>query len=275
MRTTCTLLFIASALPAQFPGPDSNSERNPLAGQPDSILAGKKLYAASCSGCHGANAEGGRGPNLAEGRQIRRLNDTALFASIKKGVPGTDMPPTNLPDDQIWQVAAFVRDLSAPAYESKLPGNPEAGAEIFFGKGRCAGCHMVRGRGGYPGPDLTDIGALRTVFQLREALLKPSARIADGYEGVTVRLADGSTINGVARNNNNYSIQILDSKGELHLIAKDKVRDTLFRKSSLMPEDYGKRLTSDELANVLAFLGSQSVRPPGEREPSRTRGNRR
>jgi putative heme-binding domain-containing protein len=190
------------------------------------------------------------------------LNDTALFASIKKGVPGTDMPPTNLPDDQIWQVAAFVRDLSAPAYESKLAGSPDAGAEIFFGKGRCAGCHMVRGRGGYPGPDLTDIGALRTVFQLREALLKPSARIADGYEGVTVTLTDGSTVRGVARNNNNYSIQILDSKGELHLIAKDKVRDTLFRKSSMMPEDYGKRLTSDEVANVLAFLGSQSVRPP-------------
>jgi len=185
------------------------------------------------------------------------------------------MPPTNLPDDQIWFVAAFVRDLSAPAYESKLAGNPDAGAEIFFGKGRCSGCHMIRGRGGYPGPDLTDIGALRTVFQLREALLKPSARIADGYEGVTVTLADGSTIRGVAKNNNNYSIQILDSKGELHLIAKDKVRDTLFRKGSLMPEDYGKRLTSDEVANVLAFLSRQSVRPPGEREPVRTRGGRR
>ena len=274
MRTICTLLLIASALPAQFRDPDSQSERNPFAGQPDAILAGKKLFATSCSGCHGANAEGGRGPNLMEGRMIRRSSDTVLFTSIKKGVPGTDMPPTNLPDDQIWRVVAFVRDLSAPAYESKLAGNPDAGAEIFFGKGRCAGCHMVRGRGGYLGPDLTDIGALRTVFQLRESFLKPSARIADGYEGVTVTLLDGSTINGVARNNNNYSIQILDSKGELHLIAKDKVRDTLFRKSSLMPEDYGRRLTSDEVANVLAFLGSQSVRPPGEREPA-TRGRRR
>ena len=68
---------------------------------------------------------------------------------------------------------------------------------------------------------------------------------------------------------------LLDSKGELHLIAKDKVRDTLFRTRSLMPEDYGQRLTADELANVVAFLGSQSVRPPGEREPARARGNRR
>ncbi len=275
MRTICILFLLASSLPAQVPDPDSRSERNPFAAQPDAIFAGKKLFAASCSGCHGANAEGGRGPNLVEGRLIRRLNDRALFNSLRSGVPGTDMPPTNLPDDQLWKVAAFVRDLSAPAYESKLPGNPDAGSEIFFGKGRCAGCHMVRGRGGYLGPDLTDIGALRTVLQLRESLLKPSSRIVDGYEAVTVTLQDGAKISGVARNNNNYSIQILDSKGDLHLIAKEKLRDTSFRKGSLMPEDYGKRLTSGEVADVLAFLSRQSVRPPGEREPSRTRGNRR
>src|SRR6185369_8126396 len=173
-------------------------------------------------------AEGGRGPNLVEGRLIRRLNDRSLFDSLRSGVPGTDMPPTNLPDDQLWNVAAFVRDLSAPAYESKLPGNPDAGSEIFFGKGRCAGCHMVRGRGGFLGPDLTDIGALRTVLQIRESLLQPSARVADGFEGVSVTLLDGSQISGIARNNNNYSIQILDSKGALHLISKDKIRDMQF-----------------------------------------------
>src|SRR5262249_13743340 len=138
MRTLCILLLIASALPAQLSDPDSRSERNPFAGQSDAILAGKKLFAASCSGCHGANGEGGRGPSLIEGRMIRRSSDMTLFASIRKGIPGTDMPPPNLPDDEIWRVIAFVRDLSAPAYESKLAGNPDAGADIFFGKGGCA-----------------------------------------------------------------------------------------------------------------------------------------
>src|SRR6266478_4708381 len=132
MRILCILLAGASALCAQ--APDS---------------AGRKLFLASCSGCHGANAEGGRGPNLTEGRAIRRLDDEALFASIKSGVPGTDMPPTNLPDDQIRSVAAFVRSLSAPAYQSKVAGDAEAGASIFFGLGGCTGCHMIRGRGGF------------------------------------------------------------------------------------------------------------------------------
>src|SRR5258707_8471821 len=104
MRTICTLLLAASALQSQVPDPDSRGERNPFAGQPDAIQAGRKLFLASCSGCHGANAEGGRGPNLTEGRQIRRLRDGALFASIKSGVPGTDMPPSNLGDDQIWRL---------------------------------------------------------------------------------------------------------------------------------------------------------------------------
>ena len=77
---------------------------------------------------------------------------------------------------------------------------------------------MIRGRGGYLGPDLTDIGALRTPLQLRESLLQPSARIVDGFDGVTVTLRDGTAIKGVARNNNNYSIQVLDAKGELRLL---------------------------------------------------------
>src|SRR5258708_15060038 len=142
MGTICALLLIASALPAQLPDPDSRSERNPFAGRPDAILAGKKLFAASCSGCHDANGEGGRGPSLIEGRMIRRSSDTALFTSIRKGIPGTDMPPTNLPDDEIWRVIAFVRDLSAPAYESKLAGHPDAGADLLYCKGGRAGCHM-------------------------------------------------------------------------------------------------------------------------------------
>src|SRR5580704_11019134 len=247
MRQICALFITISPLWAQFPRPESPSDRNPFAGQPDAIAAGGKLFATSCSACHGANGEGGRGPNLTTGRAIRRLNDRGMFTTIRSGVPGTDMPPSTLPDDQTWRLVAFVRDLSAPAYEGQLPGDPDAGAAIFFGKGGCSGCHMIHGRGGFLGPDLTDAGALHTVPQLREALLKPSARIADGYQGVTATTLDGAKISGVARHNDDSSIQILDAKGDLHLLSKSKLRDVLFQKNSLMPEDYGHRLTPDEI----------------------------
>jgi cytochrome c oxidase cbb3-type subunit 3 len=277
MRQICALFITFAPLWAQPPRPpESPADRNPFAGQPDAVAAGRKLFATSCSACHGANGEGGRGPNLTTGREVRRLNDRGLFNAIRSGVPGTDMPPTKLPDDDTWRLAAFVRNLSAPASESKLPGDPDAGAAVFFGKGGCSGCHMIHGRGGFLGPDLTDAGALHTVPQLREALLKPSARIADGYQAVTATTLDGAKISGVARNNDDYSIQILDSKGDLHLLSKSNLRDVLFQKNSLMPEDYARRLTPEELTNVLAFVGRQSVRPPGERamEPRGRRDRR-
>src|SRR2546425_6278589 len=147
-----------------------------LHGQP-SVEAGRELFAGACSACHGPNGEGGHGPSLVNGWQVRRASDQELFYSIRRGVPGTDMPPSPLPDEKIWQVAAFVRSLSMPTIESGVKGDVSAGREIFFNKGRCAACHMIRGKGGFPGPDLSNIGVTRTLRQLRQALLEPNARV--------------------------------------------------------------------------------------------------
>ena len=115
-----------------------------LYGQPD---AGSELFAGACGACHGPNGEGGHGPGLADGRRVRRLSDEQLFDSIKKGVPGTDMPPCALPDEQIRRVAGFVRSLSQPAISSVVKGDVAAGREIFLKKGACVSCHMIRGEG--------------------------------------------------------------------------------------------------------------------------------
>ena len=164
-------------------------------------------------------------------------------------------------EESIWQLVAFVRGLNAPAFESNVPGNAEAGSAVFYGKGGCTGCHMIRGRGGYVGPDLSNIGMGRSYRLLKEALLEPSARLALGFQAVSVTTGDGRKINGVAKNNTNYSIQVLDAKGELHLLEKKDLREVVFHTQSLMPGDYGKRLTAAEVENVLAFLSRQSLRP--------------
>ena len=257
-------LFCVWALPAapQRPPARTDETENPLAGKPEAIEAGKKLFAAACVACHGANGEGGRGPKLTE-RRGRRGGDEELFRTIQKGVAGSDMPPFNLPEENIWQLAAYVRSLSAPAFETNVPGDAEAGSAIFYTKGRCTSCHMIRGRGGHLGPDLSNIGMARPYRQLKEALLEPSARLAQGFQGVTVTTGDGRKIDGVAKNNTSYSIQVLDAKGELHLLEKKDLREVVFHTQSLMPGDYGKRLTVAEVENVLAFLSRQSLRPLG------------
>jgi cytochrome c oxidase cbb3-type subunit III len=225
----------------------------------EALKAGKSLFAGACSACHGVNGEGGHGPNLTESHEVRRASDQDLFRSIRNGVAGTDMPPFKNPDEQIWQLIAFVRSLSAPAVESDPTGDVRAGREIFFGAGGCSNCHMIRGQGGFPGPDLSDIGAARTLEQLRKALLTPNARPRADFRPVAAILRDGGEIRGVARSSTNYSLGILDARGQLHLLSMDQVQKITFGAKSLMPDDYSRRLTSQEIENLLAFLSRQSV----------------
>src|SRR5262249_18791587 len=151
-----------------------------------------------------------------------RLPDPTLIHSIKNGLPGTSMPNFPMADEKVLQVAAFVRSLTVPAIATQVAGDPERGRQVFFGAGRCSTCHMILGQGGFPGSDRSNIGAERQGPQLRESVIKPAARIVDGYRSVTAVLKSGRTVKGVAKNHNNYSVQILDDAGKLHLLSRDE-----------------------------------------------------
>jgi putative heme-binding domain-containing protein len=232
---------------------------NPFAGQPEAAAAGRALYSTACAACHGTNGEGGRGPNVADGRIVRRLRDDDLFRSIQKGVPGTEMIAFPFPEDQIWQLVTFIRSLSAPAFDARVGGDAQAGAAVFHGKGGCVQCHAIAGRGGLLGPDLSTIGLQRSLKHLREAILDPSLRVADGFRPVTVTLRDGRKISGVAKNHSNYAVQVLDAEGRLHLLQQSDWRGVEFGRESPMPADYARRLTPAEIENLLAFLSRQAA----------------
>ncbi len=224
----------------------------------------EELFGQLCSGCHGPRGEGGSGPGLLLGRQVqqmRRLSEQELFRLIRKGVPGTEMPPFPLPEQQLQQLARFVRSLNAPAIESAAAGNADDGRAVFFGKGSCTNCHMLRGQGGFLGPDLSNIGQGRTLSQLQQALVDPDAEVPNGFQGVTVTTTDGRQIAGIAKNNDNYSIQILDARGGLHLLRRGDLQSVVLHEKSLMP-GYAGRLSEKEIDDLTAFLSQQSIRPP-------------
>ena len=231
---------------------------NTLTADSGSLEVGRQIYMGSCSGCHGATGEGSQGPSLLSGR-ASRLPSGTLLNSIKNGLPGTSMPGFPLPDDKIKAIAAFVRSLTAPAISARPGGDSARGRAIFFGEGKCSTCHMILNRGGYPGPDLSNIGAERTLQQLRESVARPSARIETGFQGVTAVLKDGRAVDGVARNYDNYSAQIVDRAGRIHLLDRGKIASLEFKEGSIMPAVSD----SDRIEHLLAFLAGQSTRPYG------------
>jgi len=143
------------------------------------------------------------------------------------------------------------------AYEVR--GDVAHGDKIFWSKGRCAECHMIRGRGGILGPDLSNIGGEQPLSAIRESLTKTKQQIPRGYQPVEVVTADGRRLSGIAKNDNNFSMQLLDNQGRLDLFTRDELREVIYDRRSLMPSDFETTLTTAELRDLLAFLSRQAI----------------
>ncbi len=122
---------------------------------------------------------------------------------------------------------------------------------------------MIKGRGGLVGPDLSDIGASRGLEKLQEAILKPSTSVVPGFRSVSVVTREGRHISGVARNYSNYSVQLVDLKGALHLFLGEQLEKVSYLPGSIMPS---ATLSESELQDLLAFLSRQALSAPQERD---------
>lgn len=257
MRVVFILLLAAACFPAR---PQVEDRENPFSGNADAVEEGKKTFAGSCGGCHGTTGEGGRGPALRDGKLIRRSNDFQVFTTIKRGVAGTDMPGTNLPDDQVWQLVAFVRALSSPAADIMVPGDAAAGERVYAAQG-CAGCHTIGGRGGMLGPDLTNAGGTRSYEYLRESIVNPGARIQQGFAKAIAKTKDGRTLEGVVRNYTNYDVQLQGKDGKLYLLKTTDLADFKVEVATFMPSGYAQKISRQEMTDLLAYLSRQTARP--------------
>ncbi|MGH9325218.1 MAG: c-type cytochrome [Terriglobia bacterium] len=252
----CLLFASAAALAQQRSGPPKDN--NPLGYNQQVILAGAELYSHTCAACHGVGgAAGERAPALAGKDDYVRSTNASVFDAIDHGIPGTGMPPSGLATKDIWKIVAYIRSLRASASDAFVPGSVAKGERIFWGEGRCGSCHMIDGRGGILGPDLSNVGGQRTLRQLRDALTQPPARIPSGYQPIEVITKEGKRFSGIIKNEDSFSLQLLDLDDQLHLFVRRDLREIQYAKSSLMPADYDKTLTPTELEDLLAFLSRQ------------------
>jgi putative heme-binding domain-containing protein len=247
-------------------------DKNPFAGDAKATKVGESQFRANCAFCHGLGARGGgRGPDLTRTQKRHGNLDADLFRTINEGVPGTAMPPNGatqqgvgMTEEEIWQVISYIRSVQAKA-PAQATGNAAHGKELFHSSAACSTCHMIQGKGGRFGPDLSTTGSARSTDYLVESVRSPSRRLAQGiseamkefaqeYETVTVVTADGAKFMGVVLNEDNFTLQMMDTREQLHLFEKDKLRTLEKSRESLMPAYDQKMLSERDLQDVIAYL---------------------
>jgi len=260
------VLFLAAICIAQG--------QNPLANNRKAAKAGEYEFRINCALCHGLGARGGgRGPDLTRAQKKHTHNDAEMFQTISNGIPGTAMPAngTNgqgvgMTDTEIWQIVTYIRSQEVKA-SAKMSGDPVHGKQLFFGDGNCSMCHMVDGKGGRLGPDLTAVGGSRTREAIIDSIRNPSRRLAWGltestkefpqeYETVTVVTEDGKQIQGVTLNEDSFTVQIMDSGEHIYLLEKDKLKSLKTSRESMMPKYEANVLSDKEVDDIVAFLAS-------------------
>ena len=264
----CAVL-VASAATA---GTLRAQEKNPFSGDAKAAKLGESQFRANCAFCHGLGARGGgRGPDLTRAQKRHGNADADLFRTINEGVPGTAMPQNGatqqgvgMTEEEIWQVISYIRSVQAKA-PAQAMGNAAHGKELFNGSAACSTCHMIQGKGGRLGPDLSTTGSARSTDYLVESSRSPSRRLAQGiseamkefsqeYETVTVVTADGTKFMGVVLNEDHFTLQMMDTREQLHLFEKDKLRSLEKSRESLMPAYDQKMLSEKDLQDLIAYL---------------------
>jgi cytochrome c oxidase cbb3-type subunit 3 len=227
--------------------------RNPYEGSAPAIQAGMGIFRSRCADCHGMDAGGVRGPDL---RQVwaSGRTDNGLFDTVRNGVPGTEMPAAGerTLDDEIWKILAYLRTIVAPVPTEVQAGNVENGERVF--RAQCAGCHRVNGRGGRLGPDLSRIGISRSRAVVVRRIRGAVEDFASGFEPVTVTTKNGQAIQGVKKNEDLFSVQVMDSRERIQGYLKSDVRQVTDGKQSAMPVFGPDRLSESDLTDLVGYL---------------------
>lgn len=267
-NTSPWLLWLALLL-----GVGALFDSSSLAGQNDSwdddlkttSAPGGRTFNATCAGCHGLDGRGSdKGADIAASAKVRRLSDSQVSSIISNGIPGTGMPPFHtLSAQQISLLVGYLRILEGKLDARTPPGDRTRGKEIFFGKGECSTCHMLSGEGGFLGPDLSAYGSSMSAKAIRDEIVRPDRIEGAGYRSAAITTRDGDRMEGVVRNEDNFSLQLQTKDGSFHFFQKTELRSVEPFGHSVMPTDYRQRLSPDELKDLVSYLMNGSLARPG------------
>lgn len=164
----------------------------------------------------------------------------------------------------------------APYRVSLAGGDRTRGERLFRNHPvlACIRCHRAGGEGGDAGPNLADIGARYNREYLLEAIVKPNATIAAGFDTIVVTTKSGGVVAGVVAKETADTLSLRNTDNQLIDVNKS---DIVKRESapSGMPEIYGSILTKSELRDVMEYMVSlkaQSTDATTAEKPRALRG---
>lgn len=244
-------------------GRPGNAERTReflgLGPKPDAEAAarGEKIFASTCSFCHGIKATGGdTGPDLVRSALVLHDQKGELVGQVvHNGRPEKGMPAfPAFTESQLYDLAEFLHmrvELTANrgTYNllTDITGDVNAGKAYFNGAGKCNTCHSLTG-------DLAHIGSKFSAADLQQRYLYPANRNA--VHKVTVKVPSGETLSGDLKRLDDFNVSLYDAAGNYHSVAitpetKVQLEDPLAAHRELL-----NHYTDAEMHNLTAYLST-------------------
>lgn len=138
-------------------------------------------------------------------------------------------------------------------------GDATVGQQLFLRQG-CVVCHTVSEKEPPKGPMLGGIAQRYSRTELCESILKPSAKIAQGFESQYFKTKSGEEIEGFVVKEGGDSVEVRNIAGVTTILEKANIVDRQKRDKSIMPEGLVANITPEDLASLLAYLESTKAK---------------
>ncbi len=179
----------------------------------------------------------------------REVKAAAVFAAARLDLDRENDRPGRGP------TIAAIPFESVLATSMKEKGDPRLGERLFQRQG-CIACHTVAPGEAAKGPSLLGISARYSRADLIESILKPSAKIAQGFEPQKFATVDGRTYDGFVVRESGDEVELRDGQGSVTVLPKKDIDARAKGDVSIMPTGLADPLTIPDFASLLAYLES-------------------
>jgi putative heme-binding domain-containing protein len=172
-----------------------------------------------------------------------------------------------------WAPQPLPPPAAAPEPAPELAGGDwKRGEAVFFGdEAKCATCHVIRGKGGHVGPDLSNLPHRDAGSILRD-IVKPNAVIHPDHLAYVAKTKGGQVLTGLVRADRADRLRLYDTAGKETVLDRADVVTLKAATLSIMPEGYDQ-LGREKLKDLIAFLTTDAPPEPAAAAPPQEQGN--